>query len=81
MVYINYMGRERDNFELKEGFELPEELDYKNLKLCPHCGKPIPRNAAMCMYCGEPVYSNTRKKWVIFVAIFIIVAFLLFVLF
>ena len=25
-------------------------------RLCPHCGKPIPRNATRCPICREVVY-------------------------
>jgi len=69
-------------FDFKEELELPEDLDYKNLKPCPHCKKPIPYNATMCLYCGETVYPDTHKKtWIIWTTLFVIVAFLFLIFF
>jgi len=71
------MGNNEEYFEFREELELPEDLDYKNTKPCPHCKKPIPQNAVMCLYCGEAVYPKTHKKsWVMWVALFVIIAFL-----
>jgi len=69
-------------FEFREELELPEDLDYKNTKPCPHCKKPIPSNATMCLYCGEPVYPDTHKKnWMVWVALFVIITFLFLMVF
>jgi len=71
---------ENGYFEFKEEIELPEDLDYNNLKPCPHCKKPIPYNATLCLYCGEPIETTTKDKWIKWVIIFIVIAFLLLIL-
>ena len=69
-------------FDFEEKQELPEELDFNRTKICPHCKKPIPADSTLCLYCGESVYYGEGKsKWMIWVAIIVIIAFLVLILF
>ena len=74
-----YDNEERFDFESVEEYD--EDLDFKNLKPCPKCKKPIPQNAISCLYCGESVSFSTRPKWIVWAALFAAVCFLLLVLF
>jgi predicted nucleic acid-binding Zn ribbon protein len=65
------------NFDFNSYQEYPEELDYNNLKPCPHCKKPIPANAISCLYCGNSVSFFRRPRWIFWVAIFVLIAFVL----
>ncbi len=73
---------EEEYFEFEERTEEPEELDFKHLKPCPHCHKPIPQNALFCLYCGQNVYrGKTQKKiWLVVVALLTLISFLVLVL-
>ena len=76
------MINDKEYFEFREEPELPEDLDYEHTKLCPHCKKPIPRNATICLYCGGTVYpEENKRKWAVWAALFIIAAFLLLIIF
>ena len=66
------------DFEPKSDFD--EELDFKNLRPCPHCKNPIPANAISCLYCGNSVSFSSRPRWITWVAIVVIVSFLLLIL-
>jgi len=68
-------------FDFEEKEEFNEDLDFRHLKPCPYCKQPIPQNAISCLYCGNSLSSSRRPKWIIWVAIFVIIVFLLLILF
>lgn len=68
-------------FDFQEHQELEEELDFKRLKDCPFCRKPIPYNSISCLYCGRSLSSSRRPKWMVWVAIIVIIAFTLLIIF
>lgn len=35
------------------------EADMDSLKICPHCGEPVPKGAIRCRHCG----SDARTGW------------------
>lgn len=75
------MYNEEAYFDFEEKTELPEEVDFRDTKRCPHCQKPIPHDASMCLYCGEGVYSDYKKsKWFIVILVFVIICFFVWVL-
>ena len=76
------MKENEEYFDFETVDEYPEELDYQNLKPCPHCKKPIPSNATMCLYCGEPVEQHhpESKGWIKWIGIFTAIAFLLLII-
>ncbi len=71
---------DEDYFDFEEKLEEPEELDFNQPETCPHCKKPIPKDALMCLYCGKSVSSIQKPKWIIWVVILVIVAFIALVL-
>ena len=72
---------DQDYFDFEEVSDPSEDLDFEHLKPCPQCGQPIPCNAIICLYCGNSVASFKRPQWMIWVAVFVIIAFLLLVIF
>jgi predicted nucleic acid-binding Zn ribbon protein len=65
-----------DYFDFSTEQELPEE-QASQMKPCPHCKQPIPAHSLFCLYCGEAVTSSRKHRWMIIVAIFVLVAFVL----
>ena len=72
------MNEDYFNFDIKT--EEQEELDFRRLRNCPHCKKPIPHNAIMCFYCGEEVHVSKKPRWLILSVIMLLVVFVIFVL-
>ena len=72
---------QEENFDFQTVDEQKEELDFQNLKPCPHCQKLVPKNAISCLYCGESISFSARPKWVMWVVIFVIVSFILLIIF
>ncbi len=70
---------EEEQFPFEEVVEEQEELDFNKLRPCPHCKKPIPVNAITCLYCGEEVTGSRQVSWVVWVAIFVVIVFLIMV--
>ena len=68
------------NFDFKSVTEEPEDLDFSNLVPCPHCKKPIPRDALNCLYCGRSVDVYNKPLWLIWTAVLLIVIFIVFFL-
>jgi hypothetical protein len=59
-------------FEVSDAEE--EQLDFNEMKPCPHCKQPIPANATLCLYCGRSVdASGIRLNWKFFTAILLLV--------
>ena len=71
---------EQGDFDFSSKDEAPEELDYRNLTPCPACKKPIPRDATLCYYCGKPTSSYAKPLWIVWAAVVVIIAFVLFLL-
>ena len=71
------MDEKNGDFNFEQLAELPEELDFNQLKTCPHCKKPIPSTSTLCLYCGENTEISKQPKWVVWVAILVILSFLL----
>ncbi|UCD15693.1 MAG: hypothetical protein JSV34_01190 [Candidatus Omnitrophota bacterium] len=69
-----------DYFDYQSVSEQDENLDFKNLKPCPHCKKPVPADATLCLYCGESVSGSHKKTWIIWVAVFVIITFVALIL-
>ena len=69
---------DEDYFDFQTVDEQPEDLDFDNLKQCPYCKKPIPQNSLFCLYCGNSLVE--RPRWIIWVSIIVIIAFLLLIL-
>ena len=63
------------NFNFSTYSQGEEHLDYSDCVPCPHCKKPIPKDATLCLYCGEEVYSG-KPHWVIVTAVVIAVIFI-----
>lgn len=63
-------------FDYQQVVEEKEELDFNNLVNCPKCKKPIPYNSTMCLYCGREVYFSKKAPWIIWVAVLLLIAFL-----
>ncbi|HDN85602.1 MAG: hypothetical protein DRP68_04205 [Candidatus Omnitrophota bacterium] len=72
--------KEEDYFPFQEVLEEEEELDFSQLKKCPYCKKPIPYNAIICLYCGKSLPSPTKAKWKVWIAVIIVISFILFIL-
>ena len=68
-----------DYFDFITKDELPEEHS-KETKRCPQCDKPIPADSLFCLYCGKSVSPGKRDKWIVFVVLFLLIAFLLLIL-
>jgi len=70
-----------DYFDFQEISQEDEQLDFSRRVDCPHCKKPIPQDATMCLYCGQEVYCCGRNpSWVVYTAIFLVVALIIFFL-
>ncbi|MFH1504249.1 MAG: hypothetical protein ABIH08_02500 [Candidatus Omnitrophota bacterium] len=69
-----------ENFDYQSVSEEQEELNFDKLAPCPDCKKPIPQDAAMCLYCGKKVSRGKKPAWFIWLAVFLIIAFLAFLL-
>jgi len=67
-------------FDYKAVSEKSEDLDFGKLVPCPHCKKPIPQDAIMCLYCGQESVWRKKSPWVLVIAVFLIIAFLLLLL-
>lgn len=71
-----------DFFDFKSVSEEEESLDYDHLLECPHCRKPIPKDATLCYYCGQEVYFNDKKSkfsyWVFLFIVALLVGYLIF---
>jgi len=65
-----------DNFNYQSLSEEEEKQDFSKSTACPHCKKPIPHDATMCLYCGEAVAYPGKKRWVVWVAVFLLIAFM-----
>ncbi len=48
-------------FDFRYEHDVPEGLDFSKLVDCPHCRKPIPRDATHCLYCGKQV--DLSRHW------------------
>jgi hypothetical protein len=68
------------HFDYQSVSEEKEELDFDRLVPCPHCKKPIPRDATICLYCGGDVIYRHKSPWFIALAVFIILVFIIFLL-
>lgn len=73
------MGQKDGYFDFEEKIEEPETLDFAHLTPCPHCGKPIPRDAMLCLYCGESTNQDKRNNWIIWTAVIAVISFLIFI--
>ena len=69
-----------DYFDFNTVDELPEE-SFPEKKSCLHCGKSIPADNLFCLFCGEETQPKRKGNWLILVALFILIAALLFWLF
>lgn len=69
----------QENFEFKTVDEVPEEQSSQK-RDCPHCGEPISADSLFCLYCGQPVSLVPKSKWIVWVALFVSLAFILLVL-
>jgi len=70
-----------EQFDFQSLPQEDEQLDFKNLKPCPNCKKPIPQDATSCYYCGESAGEIKKPAWFIWLAVFVIIAFALLVIF
>lgn len=70
--------KNEDYFDFTTEEELPEEYS-KNMKSCPHCNKPIPADSLFCLYCGGQVSPGKRNLWMVLVALFVLIAFILWI--
>ena len=73
------LSENSDYFEFVEKNELPEQQS-SHMKQCPHCLKPIPEDSILCLYCGEAISKRTKNKWAVLIVIFVLVAFLIWIL-
>ncbi len=39
--------------------EIEDMVCVKQMKTCPHCGKPIEAKSFSCLYCGTRVFSDS----------------------
>lgn len=51
------------NFDFQSFSQEEEKLDYKHLKPCPNCKKPIASDATICYFCGQDVVYHTKGSW------------------
>ena len=70
-----------DYFDFENIEEAREELDFNNLKQCPHCKNPIPKNSILCLYCGKSTSSSKIPKWKVIVILLVVFMFILWILF
>jgi len=68
-----------DYFDFATKDELSEVYSPKK-RQCPNCSKPIPTDSLFCLYCGEPVSLGKKKGWLILLVLFVLLAFVLWVL-
>ena len=70
----------QESFDFQSLSEQEEQLDFDKLIPCPHCKKPILQDAGMCYYCGRDAIVYKKPRWVVWVAIIVVIAFALLML-
>jgi len=73
---------DEEYFDFENKSELPEELDFKHLKPCPYCEKPIPEDSISCLYCGNSLPLSTKKPaWMAWILVFLVICTILLAVF
>ena len=69
-IMLKDKGATNEEFDkaLNEAVLLGRRTDYKNIKICPSCGKGLQSMenkpfTAKCLYCGVEILNNPYKKY------------------
>ena len=67
-------------FDFRSEEELPEEYSGKKID-CPHCNRPVAAESLFCLYCGEALSPERKSSWLAVVAVLVLIALLLWLIF